>query len=305
MHLENREMRILEDHSLLAEHKAALFHREEEMQFAAVENEYRYHFQLPSDFREDMILNCHVNCRTRTWKGYYFHRINPPFLNIGIILNGEQLVHYGTEYRIAEAGDVLILPPGSDYELLTPVKCEKIGLIIRGRQLGPLLAGCGFSTCTILSPTNTDYLDGCFLRLGQLMTEMHLLGVRRKASELCYEIIQYLASPDPGDIYPASLAAALELIGAKYAEKLSVADLAAAGGVGESTITQLFRRHFDMTPHRYLTSHRMRQAEAMLHQHNFLVKEVAERVGYENPLNFSTEFRKFFGVSPTQLLSVK
>ncbi len=296
-------MKILEDHSLLKEHKAAIFRREEEMRYAAVENEYRYYFRLPADYREDMILNCSVNCRTRTWKGYYFHRINQPFLNIGIILNGEQLVHYGEEYRIAEKGDVLILPPGSDYELLTPERCEKIGLIIRGSQLGPLLAGCGFSTCTILSPTNTDYLDGCFSRLGQLMAETHMLAARRKASELCYEIIQYLASPDPGDIYPPPLVAALELVGEKYAGKLSVGDLAAAGGVSESAVTRLFRQHFGMTPHRYLTAHRMRQAEAMLHQHNFLIKEVAERVGYENPLNFSTEFRKFFGVSPRKLLA--
>ena len=28
------------------------------------------------------------------------------------------------------------------------------------------------------------------------------------------------------------------------------------------------------------------------------VKEIAARVGYDNPLNFSTEFKKFFGSSP-------
>ena len=42
----------------------------------------------------------------------------------------------------------------------------------------------------------------------------------------------------------------------------------------------------------------MDQAAKLLDAHTFSVKEVAARVGYENPLNFSTEFRKWFGISP-------
>ncbi len=296
-------MRILNDHSLLKEHRSLLFQNSGRMRFACVENEYIYFRCTPNDFQEDMMLCCSLCCRTRTWKGYYFRRINPPFLNIGIVHSGEQLVHYGSEYRIVEQNDVLILPPDEDYELLTPEKCEKSGVILHGPLLKELLARCGFTGCTILPLASIDYLDSCFSRLGQVMEETRSLSARRKVAEICFEIIQYLASPDPVNRYPAPLAAALELIGERYGQPLTLSDIAAAGKVSESGISRLFRRHFNMTPHRYLTALRMRQAEAMLRQHLFLVKEVAAKVGYENSLNFSTEFKKFFGYSPSHLVT--
>ncbi len=291
-------MKKLEDPGLFEEKRALPFQQDAEMRFVAVKNEYHYVHRNPADFREDMLLTCKLNCRTRTWKGYYFHRVNPPFLNIGVIRSGEQLLSCNGEYMTVEKNDVLILPPDNDYELLTPVKCEKIGLIIYGRLLKQLLAECGFDRCKVLTLESVDYLDDRFAHLGRVMEETRHLGARREASTICYELIQYLASPEPKSIYPAPLAAALELINEQYAQNLSLADIAAAGGVSESGIARLFRSCLATTPHRYLTAFRMHQAEAMLRERTFLVKEVAARVGYDNALNFSTVFRKFFGYPP-------
>ena len=69
-------------------------------------------------------------------------------------------------------------------------------------------------------------------------------------------------------------------------------------GCDRSTLTRLFKRYLGKSPHQYLIGLRMRQAARLLEEHSLSVKEVAERAGYGNALNFSTEFRKFFGKSP-------
>lgn len=51
----------------------------------------------------------------------------------------------------------------------------------------------------------------------------------------------------------------------------------------------------------FIRRERMRMAALMLGQSTLAVAEVALEVGYANSANFSTEFKKFWGKSPTQL----
>ncbi|MPN14029.1 HTH-type transcriptional activator RhaS [bioreactor metagenome] len=124
---------------------------------------------------------------------------------------------------------------------------------------------------------------------------------RRRISELCFEALQFVAAPDQRPGYPDSLRTILSLIEQNFAQPLSVGDLAAAAGVTKIKVNRLFKLHLDTTPHRYLTAYRMRQAEALL-RGGLRVKEAAARVGYENPLNFSTEFKKFFSSPPKEFV---
>ena len=51
----------------------------------------------------------------------------------------------------------------------------------------------------------------------------------------------------------------------------------------------------------FIRQERMRRAALLLGQSTLTIAEVAMEVGYSNPANFSTEFKKFWGKSPTQL----
>ena len=44
----------------------------------------------------------------------------------------------------------------------------------------------------------------------------------------------------------------------------------------------------------------MRRAKQLLADEKLSVKEISARVGYDNALNFSTGFRKRFGISPSE-----
>lgn len=78
----------------------------------------------------------------------------------------------------------------------------------------------------------------------------------------------------------------------------SLAKLARAAGLSESTLKRGFGQVFGTTPFGYLRSRRMEHARQLLAQGAATVLEAAAAVGYSNPSNFAAAFRRQFGVNP-------
>ena len=73
----------------------------------------------------------------------------------------------------------------------------------------------------------------------------------------------------------------------------------AHAGLSRRTFNAQFHRLFGSSASDYLRTSRLKSArEALLHQ-GFTVTEAAYAVGYTNPANFSTAFRKHFGYVPS------
>ena len=54
------------------------------------------------------------------------------------------------------------------------------------------------------------------------------------------------------------------------------------------------------TPRKYILNKRLIQAEAILNDHDSTsIKEIANQVGFDDPLYFSRVFKKKYNVSPT------
>lgn len=63
---------------------------------------------------------------------------------------------------------------------------------------------------------------------------------------------------------------------------------------------QNFKKITKTTPLQYIVSLRMTNAMNLLDNTNYNISQVAEAVGYENPLYFSRLFKKNIGVSPKE-----
>ena len=91
-----------------------------------------------------------------------------------------------------------------------------------------------------------------------------------------------------------------DLMDASYAKPLDVPGLARAAAVSPAYFSRSFKRTFGETPHQYLMSRRMERAKALLRVGELTVTEVCLTVGFTSLGSFSTQFRRFVGVSPSQ-----
>ena len=99
---------------------------------------------------------------------------------------------------------------------------------------------------------------------------------------------------------PEFLEPVRELIRTRYAQPLSVADLAAAAAMSESRFYPVFRAAFGVSPMAYLNHFRMVTAADLLLTTDLSVHKIASRVGVEDPYYFSRAFRSTFGTSPRE-----
>ena len=95
------------------------------------------------------------------------------------------------------------------------------------------------------------------------------------------------------------LVRARDLADARYAEGLTVADLARAAGLSRAHFSQEFRRAFGEPPHAYLLTRRLERAAALLRRTDWTVARICCDVGLSSVGSFTTSFTRMFGRTPT------
>ncbi|WP_347839778.1 AraC family transcriptional regulator [uncultured Draconibacterium sp.] len=79
---------------------------------------------------------------------------------------------------------------------------------------------------------------------------------------------------------------------------IRMADLATICNCSSSNIYKLFKQNLDSAPQDFFIHLKMERARKYLMQTNLKVKEIAARLGYDDPYYFSRIFRKHIGLSP-------
>ncbi len=80
----------------------------------------------------------------------------------------------------------------------------------------------------------------------------------------------------------------------------SIADLAAIHPCSEPHFHRLCQQHLGRTPMAQLTHLRMEHASRMLISSDYPIQHICESIGYPNPANFSTRFKKWSTLTPRQ-----
>jgi transcriptional regulator GlxA family with amidase domain len=92
---------------------------------------------------------------------------------------------------------------------------------------------------------------------------------------------------------------AKDLADARYAEPLTVADLARAARLSPAHFSREFHQAFGESPHRYLLTRRLERAAALLRTTDWSVARVCTAVGLSSVGSFTTSFGRMFGTSPS------
>jgi AraC-like DNA-binding protein len=91
---------------------------------------------------------------------------------------------------------------------------------------------------------------------------------------------------------------ARRVIDERFAEPLTVEEMAQAAGLSRYHFIRLFRRTFGCTPGRYLRERRLTRARQLLAASDLPVTDVCFAVGFESLGSFCTLFRRSEGETP-------
>ncbi|MBY4675035.1 AraC family transcriptional regulator [Marinobacterium arenosum] len=98
------------------------------------------------------------------------------------------------------------------------------------------------------------------------------------------------------------IAPVVHFIEQNYQRPLDIDTLARIAGMSPSSLHEHFKQVTSMPPMQFVKSLRLHRARAMLMSGN-QAGEASYRVGYSSPSQFSREFKRFFGDSPSQVLA--
>ncbi len=109
------------------------------------------------------------------------------------------------------------------------------------------------------------------------------------------EAAQSVPVSDPG------VAAALAAIHAHPGESWTVVRLARHANVGRAAFARRFRDAVGTSPLSYVREHRLDLAErALITEPDTTIAAIARRGGYASPFSFSTAFRRYRGLAPSE-----
>jgi len=81
---------------------------------------------------------------------------------------------------------------------------------------------------------------------------------------------------------------------------IKITDIANALSVNPNYLSNLFRAEIGISTKQYLVEYRIQKACQLLSNGTMLIKDVAKKVGYKNPLYFTSEFTRIKKLSPTK-----
>lgn len=231
-------------------------------------------------------------------KDFSCRHINYPHYAFEFVLEGELRVVKGDTSLLLTAGEATVLVAGNDSSLQTGKCgfCHKASCTFTGELVHAI-----FSAFRLIEPEkilieNTEEI------LVQIRRLIPLLKNRVPGSEpeICgigYQLLNLIARSVP---HGESLLfeRARRFLTLNIAGEEDISDIVRRLNTTAGTLERLFRSHLGTTPRAYLTGLRMQTAAELLRNSTLRIGQIAERVGYGDPLAFSHAFRRVHGTSP-------
>ncbi len=230
----------------------------------------------------------------------HYRRHHAGFLSIEYVQEGSLAVRQDGRAYLAEAGDIFLMQPKGDNEFRTGPGgyCVKISMTMDGPLLPAILEQSGLEQVDVLPQVGIRRFENLLQRFNELADKPAVIAFSCN-SLLCYELFQFLSAPVDESALSERLSMLVSYLENTPDKAIPLEEMAKLCGYSCTYLIRCFRNHFGITPYQMHAQIRMRNAALLLLSHEELsIKEITQMAGYNNPLNFSTEFKKHFGVSP-------
>ena len=211
-------------------------------------------------------------------------------------VQGDMFYDFSGRKMIAKEGQLMFVPKGSTY-------CHKV-MSEKASYTAIHFEG-DFSQTP--QPMCFD-LDGFFEAdyMASHLSDMWNFGTQAekyRCISLVYALLAYLSSVEHANakekfqIIEPAVAYLKEHI---YDTELKIDKLHRLCGISGTYFRQIFAQRYGTTPKNYIIAKRVSHAKAIISSGDFhTVGEVAEAVGFNDPLYFSKVFRKRYGAAPS------
>lgn len=230
---------------------------------------------------------------------------NPELL---CFLQGSGRVRCGGEELRVQAGDVTVIDSFLLHEVIAdePIRyhcliidrdfCALNGADLKTLRFAPHI--CDGELTDLFDRLASEYerKDAFYLTaIRATVMEMLLLLCRRYSAPRQYSVEETGAPND--NVYSA-----LKYICHNLHRKLSLEEIAAHTGLSKYYFCREFKRMTCLTPVQYINQARCESASNLLGAGQYTVKEVAVMVGFDNFSYFSSVFKKYTGLLPSEYM---
>lgn len=217
----------------------------------------------------------------------------------GILLKyeGETVYTNQSSQYISDSHHLMILPKGASYEWI----CTKPGHYII------IDFECDLECKNIFSLNIPN--DDSILKMFKELEKTHfakknffeitsisiLYSIISKAIHFHYNEIKYIPNAKKARLLPAA-----EYIKNNYTKQIKNEELASLCNISTVYFRKLFFEVYGISPINYIHNLRIEKAKEMLHSDYSNITNISLTLGYNNIYEFSRDFKKHTGVSPTK-----
>lgn len=168
----------------------------------------------------------------------------------------------------------------------------------------------------ILSPNSFDYLRinkhdwtaPIVERLENLFEHGNPNTLELEILETTFATLRYIsqnvdlsaAKNSVSPIYVNTFKDMMTFISEKYAEKITLEDIANAGNVGKTLCTKIFKKYVSDTPGDYLIKYRVQKSIGLLTSTDLSITDIAYASGFTSASYYTKTFRELIGYTPNK-----
>ncbi|WP_261303155.1 AraC family transcriptional regulator [Paenibacillus andongensis] len=243
------------------------------------------------------------------------HRLGPKVYDyylIHYVISGRGFFSsQGEEYELG-AGDSFVIEPE---QLISYVSDEAdpwhyCWIAFTGTQVAALVASTGVNPLQpIIHTKRNRHIPVLFRHIQQALRSKKANAQLKSIGYLHLLLGEYCetlsASTLAGVVTEAEsdriVQQAIHYLSTQYAEPITIELMAESLGYNRAYLSRMFKRHTKVTPVTFLLKLRVDKARLLLRERlELTIEQIASSVGFYDPLYFSKQFRRWYGVSPSE-----
>lgn len=225
-----------------------------------------------------------------TWSAGYFKIPSRGFAGLAFRIYGDADIRCAGKHYSVTPGQLLYMPQDISYDA-DYTDTEMIAIHFRTATTDKEL-----EIYDLQKPKNVEVLfrDACTLWKNKEP------GYLPRLMTIFYKILSEVSENETNVLLPKSFTDAIAIINVSFrSSSLTIGNICKEAAISETSLRELFRKHYKKTPVEYITDLRIEHARNLIAS-NVSVEEAAFQSGFNDPKYFSRVVKNKFGHTPRQ-----